>query len=136
MQGDWYEFEVIRDRQRDLLGEAESRRLARAARPERIARYRRLLSRFTERIQGLGRRVSPSRRAFPLEAEVAGPGLVEAIFEESARPLRSSSVIELRREGQGYVIREVNLSTGDDVLYLSTREPEWAAWIWERKTRG
>jgi hypothetical protein len=42
-------------------------------------------------------------------------------------------VIELHREGGGYVIREVDLGTGDHILHLSTEEPEWAAWMWERK---
>jgi hypothetical protein len=61
---------------------------------------------------------------------------VEAIFEERARPVRSSSVLEFNREGAGYVIREVDLGTGDHILYLSAEEPEWAAWTWERKTQG
>jgi hypothetical protein len=84
--------------------------------------------------------VVPSRKALPPDEEVAAPatgtGLVEAIVDESAAPLRSSSVIELQREAEGYVIREVDLGTGDNILYLSTEEPEWAAWIWERKTHG
>jgi hypothetical protein len=50
--------------------------------------------------------------------------------------VRSSSVIEFHQEEEGYVIREVDLGTGDHILYLSTEEPEWAAWIWERKTHG
>jgi len=44
-----------------------------------------------------------------------------------------------RRPGwkaEGYVIREVDLGTGDHILYLATEEPEWAAWIWEQKTHG
>ena len=47
--------------------------------------------------------------------------------------MRSSSVIEFHREAGGYVIQEVDLGTGDSILYLSTEEPEWAAWIWEQK---
>ena len=62
--------------------------------------------------------------------------MLEAVFEEGAPSVRSSSVIELHREGEGYVIREVDLGTGDHILYLSTEEPEWAAWIWEQKTHG
>jgi hypothetical protein len=42
----------------------------------------------------------------------------------------------LHREGEGFVIREVDLGTGDHILYLSTEEPEWAAWIWEQKIHG
>jgi hypothetical protein len=61
---------------------------------------------------------------------------VEAIFEESAPRVRAGSVIELHRDGEEYVIREVDLGTGDHILYLLTEEPEWAAWIWERKTHG
>jgi hypothetical protein len=140
MQGGRHDFEIWKEHQRDLLGEAEARRLARAARPDwrkRLGEYRGLLDRFTARILGLGRRVVPSHKAFPPYEEVATPGteaeLVEAIIEERARPLRSSSVIEFHREAEGYVIREVDLGTGDDILYLSTEEPEWAAWIWERK---
>ncbi len=50
--------------------------------------------------------------------------------------VRSSSVIEFHQEEKGYVIREVDLGTGDHLLYLSTNKPEWATWIWERKTHG
>jgi hypothetical protein len=92
------------------------------------------------RISKLRRRVVSPPRAFPPDEEIApseaGSGLVEAVFEERAPRVHSSSVIELHREGEGYVIREVDLGTGDHVLYLSTEEPEWAAWIWERKTHG
>jgi hypothetical protein len=143
MQGGWHDFEIWSGRQRDLLGEAEAQRLARVARPdwrERLGKYRSLLDGFGGRILGLGRRVVPTRKAFPPDEEVAAPGpgagLVEAIIDERARPPRSSSVIELHREAEGYVIREVDLGTGDSILYLSTEEPEWAAWIWERKTHG
>jgi hypothetical protein len=89
------------------------------------------LDRFSARILGLGREVITSHRAFPPDEEVApsvtGTGLVEA-------QVRSSSVIEFHQQEEAYVIREVDLGTGDDILYLSTEEPEWAAWIWERKT--
>jgi hypothetical protein len=61
---------------------------------------------------------------------------VEGVFEERERPGHSRSVIEFHQEGEGYVIREVDLGTGDHILYLSTEEPEWASWIWERKTHG
>ncbi len=141
MQGGWHDFEIWKEHQRGLLGEAEARRLARPARPdwrERLGKYYRLLDSFAGRILGLGRRVVPSRKTFPPDDEVAtsgtGAGLVEAIVDERATPLRSSSVIEFHREAEGYVIREVDLGTGDNILYLSTEEPEWAAWIWELKT--
>jgi hypothetical protein len=141
MQGGWQNFEIWRDHQRGLLEEAEARRLARAVRPDwrgRLGESYRLLDSFAGRILGLGRRAVPSRKALPPAEEVATPatGLVEAIIDERAAPLRSSSVIELHREAEGYVIREVDLGTGDNILYLSTEEPEWAAWIWERKTHG
>jgi hypothetical protein len=143
MQSGWHDFDYWRERQRDLLGEAEARRLARTQRPgwtEHLEDYRRLLVRFIKGIKGLSRRTVPSRGAFPSDEEVnasgARAGLVEAIFEVGAPSVRSSSVIELHREGEGYVIREVDLGTGDHILYLSTEEPEWAAWIWEQKTHG
>jgi hypothetical protein len=143
MQGGWHDFDYWRERQRDLLREAEARRLARTRRPgwtERLGNYRHLLSRFTSRIREVGRRAVSSRGAFPPDEEVspsgARAGLVEAVFEERAPSVRSGSVIELHREGEGYVIREVDLGTGDHILYLSTEEPEWAAWIWEQKTHG
>ena len=143
MQRGWHDFEIWKEHQRGLLGEAEARRLVRAVRPdlsESLGKYYRLVDSFAGRILGLGRRVVPSRKALPPDEEVAAPatgtGLVEAIVDESAAPLRSSSVIELQREAEGYVIREVDLGTGDNILYLSTEEPEWAAWIWERKTHG
>ncbi|MBD0357005.1 MAG: hypothetical protein ICV57_07500, partial [Rubrobacter sp.] len=104
---------------------------------EQLGDYRKLLGKFTSRIGGLGRPAVSSRRGFPPDEEVAPSGgrygLVEAVFEERAPMVRSSSVIELHREGEGYVIREVDLGTGDHILHLSTEEPEWAAWIWERK---
>ena len=140
MQGGWHDLDYWRERQRDLLREAEERRLARTQRPEwaeRLADYRRLLSRFMNGIRGLGRRTIPSQGAFPPDEEVtssgARTGLVEAVFEEGAPSVRPSSVIELHREGEGFVIREVDLGTGDHILYLATEEPEWAAWIWEQK---
>jgi hypothetical protein len=143
MQGGWHDFENWRGRQRDLLAEAEAQRLARAARPdwrERLGEYRGFLERFGGRVVRLGRRVVPPPGAFPPDEEVppsgTGAGLVEAIIDDGARPLRSSSVLEFHREEESYVIREVDLGTGDDILYLSTEEPEWAAWIWERKTHG
>jgi hypothetical protein len=143
MQGGWHDFDVWREHQRDLLREAEARGFARTARPdwrERLSEYWGLFDRFVSRISGLGRRVASSRRVFPPDEEInpsgSGAGLMEAVFEEGDRPVRSSSVIELHREGEGYVIREVNLSTGDHILYLSTEEPDWAAWIWEQKTHG
>jgi hypothetical protein len=140
MQGNWHDFDYWRDRQRDLLREAEGRRLARTQRPgwtERLDDYRRLLSGFAESIKGLGRCAVSSRGAFPPDEEVtasgARAGLVEAILEEGAPLVCSSSVLELHREGEEYVIRQVDLGTGDHILYLSTEEPEWAAWIWEQK---
>jgi hypothetical protein len=143
MQGGWHDFDYWRERQRDLLGEVEEQRLARTQRQgwtERLEDYRRLLGRFMNGIKGLSTRTVPSRGAFPPDEEVtssgARAGLVEAIFEEGAPSVRSSSVIELHREAEGYVIREVDLGTGDHILYLSTEEPEWAAWIWEQKIHG
>ena len=143
MQGGWQDFEYWRGRQEDLLKEAEVRRLARRRRPgrtERLRNYSQLLGAITSRIRGLGRRAVSSRRVFPPDEEVASwggrCGLVEAVVEERAPLVRSGSVIEFHREGEGYVIREVDLGTGDHTLYLSTEEPEWAAWIWERKTQG
>lgn len=141
MQGGWHDFDIWRGRQREFLKEAEARRLARVGRPdwtERFGDYRRLLSRFADRIIGLGRRLVSSREVVPPDEEVVPSGgrsgLVEAIFEDRDPSVRSSSVIEFHREGDGYVIREVDLGTGDHILYFSTEEPEWAAWIWERKT--
>ena len=138
MQGGWHDLDIWREHQRDLLREAEARRIARTGRPdwmERLGGYRR---EFTGVIRGLGRWIA-SRRAFPPEEITPSrveSGLVEAIFEERARPVPSSSVIEFHREEEGYVIREVDLGTGDHILYLSTEEPEWAAWIWDQKTHG
>jgi hypothetical protein len=143
MQGGWHDFDYWRERQRDLLGEVEEQRLARTQRQgwtERLEDYRRLLGRFMNGIKGLSTRTVPSRGAFPPDEEVtssrARAGLVEAIFEEGAPSVRSSSVIELHREAEGYVIQEVDLGTGDHILYLSTEEPEWAAWIWEQRSTG
>ena len=143
MQGGWHDFEIWRERQRDLRKEAEAQRLARVVRPdwgERLGKYGGLLERFGCRILGLGRRVVHSGRTFPADEEVIpsgmNAGLVGAIIEERAGALRSSSVIELHRKPEGYVIREVDLGTGENILYLSTEEAEWAAWIWERKTHG
>ncbi len=125
MQGGWHDFDYWRERQRDLLGEVEEQRLARTQRQgwtERLEDYRRLLGRFMNGIKGLSTRTVPSRGAFPPDEEVtssgARAGLVEAIFEEGAPSVRSSSVIELHREAEGYVIREVDLGTGDHILYL------------------
>ena len=143
MQGGWQDFDYWRERHRDLLKDAEAQRLARTRRPdwtERLGNYRRLLMSFADSIKGLGRRALSSRGVFPPDEEVASSGaqagLVEAIFEDGAASVRSSSVIEFHREGEGYVIREVDLGTGDHILYLSTQESEWAAWIWEQKTHG
>ena len=140
MQCGWHDLDYWRERQRDLVGEVEAQRLARARRPgwtERLGDYRRLLSRFEGSIKGLGKRAVSSRGASPLDEEVtssgARAGLVEAIVEERAPSVHSSSVLELHREGEGYVIRQVDLGTGDHILYLSTQEPEWAAWIWEQR---
>ena len=143
MQGGWHDFDVWKEHQRDLLREAEAQRYARAARPgwrERLGEYRCRFDRFAGKILGLGRRVSPPYATFPPDEEVApsgtGAGLVEAIFEKRAPRVRAGSVIELHRDGEEYVIREVDLGTGDHTLYFATDEPEWAAWIWERKTHG
>ena len=141
MQGGWHDLDIWRERQRDLLREAEARRISRMRHPdwmEHLGDYRRLLSRFTGVIRSLGKRIAPRKILPPEEINPsrAESGLVEAIFEERARPVPSSSVIEFHREGEGYVIREVDLGTGDHLLYLSTEEPEWAAWIWDQKTHG
>jgi hypothetical protein len=133
MQGGWHDFDIWRERRRELLGEAEARRLARAGRPdrrERLEKYRSLLARFGGGILGLGRQSIPSRKAFPPEEEIVASGPEVGLVEAQAR---SSSVIEFHREAEGYVIQEVDLGTGDHILYLSTEEPEWAAWIWEQK---
>jgi hypothetical protein len=130
MQGSWHDFEIWRERRRDLLVEAEARRIARAVRPdwrERLEKYLRLL----DGILGLGGEAVPSQRAFPPDEEVALSGMRAGLVEAQ---VRSSSVIELHQEEEGYVVREVDLGTGDHILYLSTEEPEWAAWIWERTT--
>ena len=140
MQGGWNDFDYWRERRRDVLKEAEAQRLARRRRPGWTERLGGLLSRFTSRIRELGRRAVSSRGVYPPDEEVAPSGgrcgLVDAVFEERAPLVRSSSVIELHREGEGYVIREVDLGTGDHILYLSTQESEWAAWIWKQKTHG
>ncbi len=124
----------------EFLREAEMRRLARAGGPDwttHLGGYRPLLSGFVGRILSVGEYAASSPAALPTSGEVvpSGAGLVEAVFEERTRPIRSSSVIEFHREGEGYVIREVDLGTGDHILYLNTEEPNWAAWIWEQKTR-
>ena len=136
MQGGWHDFDIWRERQRDLLGEAEAQRLARAARPDwrgRLEKHRPLLDRLSGRILGLWRQAVPSRKAFPPDEEVVPSGTEAGLVEAQ---VRSSSVIEFHHEEEGYVIREVDLGTGDDILYLSTEEPEWAAWIWERRIHG
>jgi len=143
MQGGWHDFDYWRERQRDLLKEAEAQRLVRARRPsrtERLGKYWLLLSSVANMIKGLGRREVSSRVPFPPDEEVVPLGgrseLVEAVFENKVPLVRPSSVIELHREGEEYVIREVDLGTGDHILYLSTEEPKWAAWFWEQKTHG
>ena len=134
MQGLWHSFYIWRERQRDLLGEAEAQRFARAARPdwrEHLGKYYRLFDEFAGRILGLGRQVVPSHRAFPPDEEIAPSGTKAGLVGVH---VCSSSVIELHQEEEGYVIREVDLGTGNHILYLSTEEPEWATWIWELKT--
>ena len=136
MRGSWHDFEIWKERRRDLLGEAEARRIARAARPpwrERLEKYLRLLDRVGERILGHGTEAVPSQRAYPQVEDVAPSGMRAGLVEAQVRP---SSVIEFHQEVEGYVIREVDLGTGDHILYLSTEEPERAAWIWERTVRG
>lgn len=141
MHGGWYDFEVSRERRRDFLREAEAQRLVRAAgvlRGKRPGSCHRMLRTLDEKVRAyLGRRTPPGKAIPPDEATTVsstGHELVSAFFEEGVYSLRPSSVIELRREAEAYVIREVDLLTGDDVLYLSTEEPEWAAWIWKQKT--
>jgi hypothetical protein len=85
---------------------------------------------FSARILGLGGQVVSSHKTFPPEEEVVSSGMEVGLVEAQ---VRSRSVIELHQEEEGYVIREVDLGTGDNILYLSTEEPEWAAWIWEQK---
>ena len=139
MQGGWHDLDLWRERQRDLLKEAEARRISQMMRPDWMERLEGYWRGFTGVIRGLGRRIA-SRGVFPQDEEIrpsrAESGLVEAIFEERACPVPSSSVIEFHREGEGYVMREVDLGSGDHILYLSTEEPEWAAWIWDQKTNG
>jgi hypothetical protein len=133
MQGGWHDFDIWRERRRDLLKEAEAQRLARAARPDwrgHLEKYRPLLNWFSAGILGFGREVVSSRIAFPPDEEVVSPGREVGLVEAQ---VSSSSVIEFHREAEGYVIQEVDLDTGDNILYLSTEEPEWAAWIWEQK---
>lgn len=141
MHGGWYDIEASRERQRDFAREAEAQRLARAAakaRGGRAGSHYRLLGAIDERIRTFLGRLTPAGGEILPDNETAvsstGHGLVGAVFEEGICSERSSSVIEFRREAEGYVIREVDLLTGDDVLYLSTEEPEWAAWIWRQKT--
>jgi hypothetical protein len=139
MQGGWHDLDLWRERQRDLLKEAEARRISRTMRPDWMERLEGYRGWFTGVTRELGRRIAP-RGVFPPDEESRPPRaeseLVEAIFEERACPVPSSSVIEFHREGEGYVIREVDLGSGDHILYLSTEEPEWAAWIWDQKTNG
>jgi hypothetical protein len=139
VHGCWYDFEASRERQRDFLREAEARRLARAAKARGARAGSRLFAALDGRIRELMGPLMPAGKEIPPDEEStvlsARHGLVDAVFEEGVRSVRSSSVIEFRREAEGYVIREVDLLTGDDVLYLSTEEPEWAAWIWRQKTR-
>ncbi len=133
MQGGWHDFDIWRERRREILGEAEAQRLARAARPDwrgRLEKYRSLLDWFSARILGTGREAIPSGKAFPPDEEVVSSGMEVGLV---GAQVRSSSVIEFHREAEGYVIQEVDLGTGDNILYLSTEEPEWAAWIWEQK---
>ncbi len=133
MQGGWHDFDIWRERRKDLLGEAEAQRLARAARPDwrgRLEKYHPLLDWFGAGILGFGREVVSSRKAFPPDEEVVSPGMEVGLVEAQ---VSSSSVIEFHREAEGYVIQEVDLGTGENILYLSTEEPEWAAWIWEQK---
>ena len=134
MQGGWHDFDIWRERRREILGEAEAQRLARAARPdwrERLEKVRSLLDWLSARILGTGRQVVSSRKAFPPDEEVVSSGMEVGLV---GAQVRSSSVIEFHREAEGYVIQEVDLGTGDNILYLSTEEPEWAALIWEQKT--
>jgi hypothetical protein len=134
MHGGWHDFYIWREHQRDLLREAEARRFAREACPgwkERFGGHLGLLNSFIGRILGLGREVVTSRRVFPPDEEVAALGIGAGLV---AVQVRSSSVIEFHQEEEGYVIREVDLGTSDHILYLSTEESEWAAWIWEQKT--
>ncbi len=133
MQSGWHDFDIWRERRRETLGEAEAQRLARAARPDwrgRLERYRSLLDWFSARILGTGSQEVSSRKAFPPDEEVVSSGMEVGLV---GAQVRSSSVIEFHREAGGYVIQEVDLGTGDSILYLSTEEPEWAAWIWEQK---
>ncbi len=133
MQGGWHDFDTWREHRRETLGEAEAQRLARAVRPDwrwRLGKYRPLLDWFSARILGLGRQVVSSHKTFPPEKEVVSSGMEVGLVEAQ---VRSRSVIELHQEEEGYVIREVDLGTGDHILYLSTDKPEWAAWIWEQK---
>jgi hypothetical protein len=71
------------------------------------------LSGFVGKILGLGEYAASSPAALPISGEVvpSGAGLMEAVFEERSRPIQSSRVIDLHREGEGYVIREVDLGT-------------------------
>jgi hypothetical protein len=134
MQSGRHDFDIWREHQGDLLREAEAQQLARVARPdwrEHLGKYHSLLERFSGKILGLGKQVVPSHRAFPPDEEVAPSGTVAGLV---GAQVRSSSVIELHQEEKGYVIREVDLGTGNHILYLSTEEPEWATWIWELKT--
>ena len=101
MQGGWHDFDIWRERHRDLLREAEARRLARAARPdwrERLGTYRPLFETLRDRILGLGRQVVPSHRPFPPDEEVVPSGTEAGLV---GAQVRSSRVIELHREAEG-----------------------------------
>jgi hypothetical protein len=141
MHGCWHDFEASRERQRDILREAEALRLARTVRVHggRPRWSSGPLGVIGAKIRAYLRRLAPSGNALPPDNQTAVSGAdngsAGAVFEEGVYSLRPSSVIELRREAEGYVVHEVDLLTGDDVLYLSTEEPEWAAWIWTQKTR-
>ena len=68
MQGGWHDFDIWKERQRDLLREAEARRLARAGHPawkERLGDYHGLFDKITGWFRETGRQVTPSGRGFP-----------------------------------------------------------------------
>lgn len=141
MYGSWYDFEASRERQKDILREAEARRLARATGP-RGGRSRGSfgpLGVLGAKIRAYLRRLAPSGKAIPpdkqITVSITGYGPAGAVFEEGVYSLRPSNVIEFRREAEEYVVHKVDLLTGEDVLYHSTEKPEWAAWIWTQKTR-
>ena len=101
MQGGWHDFDYWRERQRELLREAEAQRLARTgrpSRPERLGKYRPLLSSVADTIKGLGRLLVSSPRVFPPDEEVVQSGarsvLVDAVFEIKVSQLFMRSVYE------------------------------------------